>query len=98
MIDNTFDIRKTKITKKQIIRETAKSLGDYTQAEVETIYNAIRDTITNHLATANDDNMVMLNLGNGMSITSKVKYVNGDPRLWYHAKISRYKNRAINDL
>jgi len=97
MID-TFDVRKTKISKKQIIRDTAKYLGDYTVAKVEQIYNAIRDTITNHLATANDDKMILLNLGNGMSVSSKIKYVNGDSRLWMHSKISRYKNRAVNDL
>lgn len=97
MID-TFDVKKTKISKKQIIRDTAKSLGDYTQAEVEQIYNGIRDVIYSHLQQANDDNMILLNLGNGLSLQSKIKYVNGNPRLWMHSKISRYKNRAINDL
>ena len=42
MIDS-YDVKHTKITRQQIIRESAKQLDGYTIADVETVYNAIKN-------------------------------------------------------
>ena len=99
MIDNvTFNVKKTKITKKQIIRETARKLDCYTQDEVKQVYDTIRDVIGGHLEQANDDNFIHINLGNGLSLSAKIKYICGYPRIWYSARFTRYRNRVLNEL
>jgi len=97
MIDS-YDVKHTKITRQQIIRESAKQLDGYTIADVETVYNAIKNVIGNHLSKANDDHVVSCNLGDGLSLTAKIKQVCGYPRIWYHARFTRYKNRTLNNL
>ena len=98
MID-CYEVKHTKITRQQIIRETAKTLGnEYTIAEVDTIYNAIKNVIGSHLAKANDDNTVTCNLGDGLSLSAKIRQVSGYPRIWYSARFTRYRNRVLNEL
>lgn len=98
-MDNiTFYVKHTKITKQQIIRETAKQLDDFTIAEIQRVYDCIAVVVNNHLAKANDDNIVSCNLGSGLKLTAKIKQVCGYPRIWYHARFTRYHNRQLNEL
>ena len=87
------------ISKRDLITQTAKQLDDYTIQDVAEIYTALENVALSHLNSANEDNPITVKLGNGLSITSKIKEVDQIPRMWYHAKISRhYNRRTVNDL
>ena len=91
---NGFEVNRTLITKRQLIAETAKALGDsYTIADVKTVYKAIQATAKTHLLTANEYDIVTVNLGDGLTITSSIKEYNSDPRMWFKARISRHSNK-----
>lgn len=104
---NTNDIRIVK--RKEIIRETAKSLGkDFTIPKVKSVYNAAEETIKRMLL---ENDNVQIRPMQGLVITSSIKtehsnYVMPDgkrviqpSRKWLHAKITRYFNRnVINSL
>lgn len=87
------------ITKRNLLAETAKQLGtDFTIDDVNEVYTALQEVALSHLQQANEDKPITVKFGNGLSITAKIKEVDQRSRLWYHAKISRHYNRAINEL
>lgn len=93
---NGFEVNKTLISKRQLLAETAKSLGTrFTIDDVKNVYKALQDTASKHLRTANEYNVVSVNFGYGLSITSTIREINNYPRMWLKAKISRYFNRHI---
>lgn len=87
------------ITKRNLLAETAKQLGtDFTIDDVTEVYTALQEVALSHLQQANEDKPITVKFGNGLSVTSKIKQVDDKPRIWYHAKVSRHYNRAINEL
>ena len=91
---NGFEINRTLITKRQLIAETAKALGDsYTIADVKTVYSALQRTAETHLKAANEYDIVTVNLGNGLTVTSSIRDYKNDPRMWFKARISRHSNK-----
>ena len=94
---NGVEVKRTLITKRQLITETAKALGDkFTIADVKEVYKALQRTAKAHLLKANEYDIVTVNLGDGLTITSSIKDYNSDPRMWFKAKISRHSNQKIN--
>ena len=91
---NGFEVNRTLITKRQLIAETAKALGDsYTIADVKTVYSALQRTAETHLKAANEYDIVTVNLGNGLTVTSSIRDYKNDPRMWFKARISRHSNK-----
>lgn len=104
---NTDEIRIIK--RKEIIRETAKSLGkDFTIPKVKQVYNAVEETIKRMLL---ENENIQIRPMQGLVISSTIKpehsnYIMPDgkkviqpSRKWLHAKITRYFNRnVINSL
>lgn len=87
------------VTKRNLLAEVAKQLGtDFTIEDVNEVYTTLQDIVLSHLQRANENEPITVKFGNGLSITAKIKQVDDKPRLWYHAKISRHFNRAINEL
>lgn len=88
------------ITKRELIAETAKRLGnDFTINTVKKVYETVSDLVQEHLHQADESEPVKIKLGNGLSITASIKeYENDYNRMWLKAKISRYHNRVLNDL
>lgn len=87
------------ISKRELITQTAKKLGSgYTIDEVKEIYEAISNVATTHLLKANEYNPITIKLGNGLSVTSRIKEVDQRPRMWLKAKISRHFNRNLNEV
>lgn len=83
------------VTKRDLIFKTAKRLGkSFTINDVKAIYTAITDVIKEHLQAADESQSVTIKLGDGLSLVSKIKMVDQIPRLWIHAKISRYHNHT----
>lgn len=97
---NGFEVNRTLISKRQLLAETAKALGtQFTIADVKSVYKALQDTASKHLRSANEYDVVTINFGHGVSITSSIKEVNNSPRMWLRAKVSRHFNRtAVNEL
>lgn len=87
------------VSKRKLLAEVAKQLGtDFTIEDVSEVYTALQEVALSHLQQANEDKPITVKFGNGLSISSKIKQVDDKPRIWYHAKISRHYNRAINEL
>lgn len=97
---NGFEVKRTLISKRQLLTETAKALGTrFTIDDVKTVYRALQDTAHAHLNNANEYDIVTVNFGEGLSITSTIREVGNSPRMWLRAKISRHHNRtAVNEL
>lgn len=97
---NGFEVNRTLVSKRQLLMETAKALGtQFTIADVTTVYRALQETATDHLKAANEYDIVTVNLGEGLSVTSSIREINNYPRMWLKAKISRHFNRnKINEL
>ena len=88
------------ITKRDLISEAAKLLGDdYTLGDVKEVYSALQAITATHLLQANKYNPVTVKFGNGLSVSSKIKEINHCPRMWLKARITRHYNRVtVNKL
>lgn len=97
------------IKRKEIIKETAKSLEkEFTIPKVKSVYNAVEETIKRMLL---ENDNIQIRPMQGLVITSTIKpehtnYIMPDgkkviqpSRKWLHAKITRYFNRnVVNNL
>ncbi len=87
------------ISKRELLRETSKRLGnEFTIDKVKSVYEALHKTIESHLMQVDYDEDITVKLGSGLSLTSTIRVMDDNPRLWLKARVSRYHNRVkVND-
>ena len=91
-----FEVNRTLISKRQLIAEAAKALGnEFSIGDVKEVYKALQRTATAHLLKANEYDIVTVNLGDGLTVTSSIKEYNSEPRMWLKARVSLHHNRKI---
>ena len=88
------------ISKRKLLRDASELLGkEFTIDKVKSVYEALHKTIESYLTQVDYDEDITVKLGSGLSLTSTIRMIDDNPRLWLKARVSRYHNRVkVNDL
>ena len=88
------------ISKRELLRDTSKLLGkEFTIDKMKSVYEALHKTIEVYLMQVDYDEDITVKLGSGLSLTSTIRMMDDNPRLWLKARVSRYHNRVkVNEF